>query len=461
MKKLFLLLFSVLAFTSQVRAGVYVAYQPTEPVAISWDGSAWPGVQLDTKDIAAFYTLSKDDVINIRITNVGTGMGFELDYKEGSGWTWTKLESASHTDGVISYTVESDDIANYIKERGLIIKGIYFKILDITVNTPSIDSDIHDGDYTYQTLSNTDTDLGAGTWSPSVDLRYCGYQNLRKDDVLNIAYTVYNENTGTIQLQHNWSKYSDATTFTELTANSNGTLKITIDDDMLSKFTVEGDDRNSAFVIKGAYVTINSVTLTTKKLAGYRPVYIPASGYATFYGASTCALPDGVGAYYVSSTTEESATFTGLSNIPANQGVILKGSKGIYQLYTTTDEAASVVDNKLVGSTSRQQITDASGKYILYNNAGTPEFRTITADTYLDAFKCYLNAPGGGPAKLNIVFAEDENKQGEEPQGETTSIRNMTNTNVNNNVVYNMNGQRVGSNYKGMVIINGKKVIRK
>lgn len=454
MKKLFLLLFSVLAFTSQVRAGVYVAYQPTEPVAISWDGSAWPGVQLDTKDIAAFYTLSKDDVINIRITNVGTGMGFELDYKEGSGWTWTKLESASHTDGVISYTVESDDIANYIKERGLIIKGIYFKILDITVNTPSIkDSDIHDGNYTYQTLSNTNTNLG-NTWETFVDLRYCGYQNLRTGDILNITYTVDESNAGTIQLQHNWSEYSGATTFTGLEKNSHETLNITIDDDMLPKFKAE------AFVIKGAYVTINSVTLTTKKLAGYRPVYIPASGYATFFGASTCALPDGVEAYYVSSTTNGSAIFTGLSNIPANQGVILKGSEGIYQLYTTTDEAASVVDNKLVGSTSRHQITDASGKYVLYNNGGTPEFRTITAGTYLDAFKCYLNAPGE-TSKLNIVFAEDEDKQGEEPQGETTSIRNMTNTNVNNNVVYNMNGQRVGSDYKGLVIVNGKKIIKK
>ncbi len=450
----------MLAFTSQVRAGVYVAYQPEAPVAISWDGSTWPGEQLDTYNKATFYTLKKDDVINIRITNVGTGMGFELDYKNGEGWVWTKLSSASHNDdGVISYTVESNEIANYIKERGLIIKGIYFKVLDITVTTSSIDSDIHDGDYTYQTLSNTSTDLGSG-WVTFVDLRYCGYQNLRKGDILNITYTVYNSNAGTIQLQHNWGKYSDATTFTELTAGSNETKKITIDDDMLSKFKVEGTDRDGAFVIKGAYVTINSVTLTTK-LAGYRPVYIPASGYATFYGASTCALPDGVEAYYVSSIKDGSATLTGLNNnIPANQGVILKGSEGIYQLYTTTDDAASAEDNMLEGKVTRQQITDESGKYVLYNNGGTPEFRTITKDTYLDAFKCYLNA-SGSPSKLNIVFAEDEDKQGEEQQGETNSIRNIANTNVNNNVVYNMNGQRVGSDYKGLVIVNGKKIIKK
>lgn len=87
------------------------------------------------------------------------------------------------------------------------------------------------------------------------------------------------------------------------------------------------------------------------------------------------------------------------------------------------------------------------------------EFRKTVEGT-IAANKAYLKIPTGG-AKLNIVFAEDENKQGEEPQGETTSIRNMTNTNVNNNVVYNMNGQRVGSDYKGLVIVNGKKIIKK
>ena len=83
------------------------------------------------------------------------------------------------------------------------------------------------------------------------------------------------------------------------------------------------------------------------------------------------------------------------------------------------------------------------------------EFRKTESGT-IAANKAYLKIPTGTPSKLNIVFAEDE-----EQQGETTSIRNMTNTNVNNNVVYNMNGQRVGSDYKGLVIVNGKKIIKK
>ena len=105
-------------------------------------------------------------------------------------------------------------------------------------------------------------------------------------------------------------------------------------------------------------------------------------------------------------------------------------------------------------------LTFASAALIDNDGATVAEFRKTESGT-IAANKAYLRIPNGGGAKLNIVFAEDENKQGEEQQGETNSIRNIANTNVNSNVVYNMNGQRVGSDYKGIVIINGKKYLHK
>ena len=114
------------------------------------------------------------------------------------------------------------------------------------------------------------------------------------------------------------------------------------------------------------------------------------------------------------------------------------------------------------GATSGS-ITFKSAALIDNDGATVAEFRKTESGT-IAANKAYLKIDSSGNpkhSKLNIVFAEDENKQDEEQQGETTSIRNMTNTNVNNNVVYNMNGQRVGSDYKGLVIVNGKKIIKK
>lgn len=98
---------------------------------------------------------------------------------------------------------------------------------------------------------------------------------------------------------------------------------------------------------------------------------------------------------------------------------------------------------------------------LIDNDGGDVAMFRKTTSGNIAANKAYLKIPTGTPSKLNIVFAEDEDKQGEEQQGETNSIRNIANTNVNNNVVYNMNGQRVGSDYKGIVIVNGKKIIKK
>lgn len=479
MKKLFLLFTVLLATVGQVRAAEYVAFQPSSPVRISWDNSTYAGTYYDTNEHSAdgaFTTLSAGDVIKVHVTGVvgvaGTDSHVAISFKPHE-YDWTTITSYAAVNlaqGIITVPVEAGsgkytpsggsetdvqwtaaEMATAIKTRGFVVSGIKFQLLDITVETTNVTSE---GFYN-TTLCESHN---CGNWSGLSNIIASG-TTLSTDDYITCTVTLNTtSNSGQALFQYqasSWTTLSKGQVW--MNANDeakNATISFSSDD--LTNISTYG------LALNGDNVTVTNVVLHKKlTLAGYRPVYIPASGYATFYGASTCALPDGVEAYYVSSTTNESATLTGLSNIPANQGVILKGSEGIYQLYTTADAAASVKDNMLVGVVTREQITDASGKYVLYNNGGNPEFRTITAGTYLDAFKCYLYAPGVTPSKLNIVFAEDENKQDEEPQGETTSIRNIANTNVNNNVVYNMNGQRVGSDYKGIVIINGKKYLHK
>ena len=43
---------------------------------------------------------------------------------------------------------------------------------------------------------------------------------------------------------------------------------------------------------------------------------------------------------------------------------------------------------------------------------------------------------------------------------ETTSISAINTKTINNGVIYNLSGQRVDENYHGIVIQNGKKVVR-
>jgi hypothetical protein len=61
----------------------------------------------------------------------------------------------------------------------------------------------------------------------------------------------------------------------------------------------------------------------------------------------------------------------------------------------------------------------------------------------------HLLFTGSGYTPLKLYF------------GDTNSIQGVKTVNVNNGVVYNLRGQKVDSSYKGVVIVNGKKMLQK
>ena len=75
----------------------------------------------------------------------------------------------------------------------------------------------------------------------------------------------------------------------------------------------------------------------------------------------------------------------------------------------------------------------------------------------LAANKAYLAVPPGTPINdanfLSFVFGDEE-------QGETDGI-NAVSTKVENGVRYNLAGQKVGADYKGIIVVNGKKYLNK
>ena len=68
-----------------------------------------------------------------------------------------------------------------------------------------------------------------------------------------------------------------------------------------------------------------------------------------------------------------------------------------------------------------------------------------------DAHKAYLPVPVSQSNGINCFFFDA-----------ATSIDDILTTDENaDRVIYNLSGQRVSDSYKGVVIINGKKVLRK
>lgn len=82
---------------------------------------------------------------------------------------------------------------------------------------------------------------------------------------------------------------------------------------------------------------------------------------------------------------------------------------------------------------------------------GEVGFYQLKSGVNVGAGKAYLKIDNPSDAKLKVVFGGDD----------ITGINNVNAANPDSETVYNLNGCRVNDSYKGIVIVNGKKVIRK
>ena len=161
--------------------------------------------------------------------------------------------------------------------------------------------------------------------------------------------------------------------------------------------------------------------------------------------------------------TERTATIEGKEisgyYIPANTGVLIYALENSATYYTVSGKTVDAVDESF--NMLRPASTTMTGDYYFYKLAyndydaktglgfywGAADGAAFTAK----AGGAYLAVPKTASAKGFYLF-----------NNETTGI-NTINSNVkaNNNAVYNLRGQRVNANYKGIVIVNGKKFINK
>ena len=172
------------------------------------------------------------------------------------------------------------------------------------------------------------------------------------------------------------------------------------------------------------------------------------SSLATDKGLNFAGI-SGLTAYVVTNITKDAVTLTSVDEIPANQGVILKGTAGDTYSIPVKATAAAPATNKLQAAVTATDIT-ANQAYILQGSL----FHLVTAASTVPAGKAYLLAsdvPANAPA-LNFIFADSE----------TTGVgATLVNNGVVNNEIFNLSGQRVKTMTKGLYIVGGKKVVVK
>lgn len=129
MKRIFTFAFALTAMLA-LNAKETVVWTGNEP--ISWNTEVYQGSQYETPD-GTFTGLQKDYTIKVAVTAGIDEPQYVMTYKAGEGWSWTDL-STTVANGVMSYTVESAQIATEIAERGLIFRGQGYNITAIIVD---------------------------------------------------------------------------------------------------------------------------------------------------------------------------------------------------------------------------------------------------------------------------------------------------------------------------------------
>ena len=208
---------------------------------------------------------------------------------------------------------------------------------------------------------------------------------------------------------------------------------------------------------------------TYKDKTEYRKGIYTSRTVSNYYG--TIVLPynvtsdENIQYYTLSSATTGDETqlhFKAVTDLTAGTPALFRVAEknATYQFFSTYDAYDRTTDNSVTkdGWTMRGNLSDenkvfTSSLHSLYYISGD-QIKTATDKLTVAPFRAYIEGPTGASARaLSLSF--DDGTTGlrlvsEETQNGTTTYG-----------IYNLSGQRVDASRKGIVIVNGKKILQK
>ena len=173
--------------------------------------------------------------------------------------------------------------------------------------------------------------------------------------------------------------------------------------------------------------------------------------YGTFIAPFDVTLPEGIEAYGCSSVNGEVLELTSMNGtIPANTPVIVYSENEVNQTFRGISTAEA--DEYTIGLLTGVYVEQAApvDSYVLQDHDGVLKFYIVDDSYYQPTIypnRCYLTVAGTEIKSFGFDFAD--------------AIKNININKNANETIYNLAGQAVDSNYKGIVIKNGKKVLVK
>ncbi len=175
--------------------------------------------------------------------------------------------------------------------------------------------------------------------------------------------------------------------------------------------------------------------------------------YGTFCAPFEVDVPEGVSASTVSSVVDNVLTLTEVgAKIPANTPVILYAEAGLEAVdaFGIVEEVTPAVTPEYGLLTGVYEATAAPvGSYVLQNINDKVGFYQVAAGSQptVGANRAYLTVASGIKA---FYFDEDD----------ATAIKGINVAEDAENIIFNVNGQRIGKMQRGINIVNGKKILK-
>ena len=225
--------------------------------------------------------------------------------------------------------------------------------------------------------------------------------------------------------------------------------------DPTKEYKVVFDGFDSA-IKSGADIALQGVRFIPSTSASTSTsVVIGEAGFATLapsFAVDYSNRGDGLEAYSVSyNSSSNELTYKKIDGVvEAGKAVILKG-KGNYILEASS-ETATVTETGLQASDGSKM--GAKNIYCLANKNSVVGFYQVASTVQIPKNKAYLEiaTPASTLAKYYSIGIG----------GNTTGIQAIHQNSVKaDGIMYSLSGQRVGKDYKGIVICNGKKMIKK
>ena len=221
--------------------------------------------------------------------------------------------------------------------------------------------------------------------------------------------------------------------------------------DNYANITLDGVEQKGFIIVEG-----NPVTVEFKdafKLKANQDPDNTSDYYTTFYTEDGAyKVPSEANAYAGKVETKVIKLTEVGSLIHKKEPVILKASTSEFTLMPSANNEDASVGNNLKGTVEKKNLGE--GDYALSLGQYGVGFYLWKGEE-IAANKAYLPLGSDGGTAKAFTFKFDDGEA-----DAIYSINDSSTSSETNDNLYNLNGVRVNGNYKGIVIVNGKKVIK-